>query len=76
MTILVLKYLQESGRKNVLESLLEERDDEYQTALVDFNTGQLYGFMCHICPLMMWGGLCSKCGVYRGKRAFEGAVRH
>ena len=38
VTILGLEYLQESGRKNALESLLEERDDEYQTALADFNT--------------------------------------
>ncbi|KAH9987176.1 hypothetical protein BJV77DRAFT_1070641 [Russula vinacea] len=40
-TILGLEYLQESGRKNALESLLEERDDEYQAALADFNTANV-----------------------------------
>ena len=31
--------MQESGRKNALEALLEERDVEYQAALAAFNNG-------------------------------------
>jgi hypothetical protein len=76
VTILGLEHLQESGRKNALESLLEGRDGEYQAALADFNAGEFYGYMCDICPLMWWDVLRSKCGVYRGKGAFEGSARH
>lgn len=43
MTILGLEYLQESSRQNALESLLEERDGEYQASLADFNTGEFEG---------------------------------
>lgn len=49
MTILGLEYLQESSRKNVLGSLLEERDGEYQAALADFNTGEFVG----ICVILI-----------------------
>jgi hypothetical protein len=45
VTILGLEYLQESGRKTALESLLEERDGEYQAALADFNTGEFYRYI-------------------------------
>lgn len=51
MTILGLECLQESGRKNALESLLEECDGEYQAALADFNTGEFYWQICVIRPL-------------------------
>ncbi len=74
MTILGLEYLQESSRKNALETLLEERGGEYQAALADFNTGGSRRFTCDICPLMRWGGLSSQCGVYRGKGTFEGTA--
>lgn len=47
MTILGLEYLQETSRKNALETLLEERDGEYQAALADFNTGE-FGGICVI----------------------------
>ncbi len=40
MTTLGLEHLQEKSRKSALESLLEERDGEYQAALADFNTGE------------------------------------
>lgn len=52
MTILGLEYLQESSRKNVLGSLLEERDGEYQAALADFNTGEFVG-ICVILNLLI-----------------------
>jgi hypothetical protein len=75
VTILGLEYLQESGRKNALESLLEECDGEYQAALADFNAGELQVDSV-IFVRLRWDGLPSKCVVYRSKGAFERTVRH
>ena len=57
MTVLGLECLQESSCKNVLESLLEERDGEYQAALADFNTG---AFEC-ICVIFVCSYDCVNC---------------
>jgi hypothetical protein len=54
VTILGLEYLQESSRKNVLGSLLEERDGEYQAALADFNNGKFGGICVILICLYDW----------------------
>jgi hypothetical protein len=54
VTILGLEYLQESSRKNVLESLLEERDGEYQAALADFNAGEFGGICMILSAYVIW----------------------